>query len=167
MLLDFDPQVAAIAAQPFRLRWDDTRRGRGRGHVPDFFARLTDGTGVVVDVRPASRVPASDAAIFAATGAACKQAGWRYRLVHEPDPVLAANVRWLAGYRRSRGVTATLAAAAPVVFAEPLPLMQGAERLGDPLLTLPVVFHLLWRGQLSTNLSQVLCDSSPVRAVQR
>lgn len=49
MLLDFDPDVVGFASQPFRLHWLDGERGRG--HVPDFFARLADGTGVVIDVR--------------------------------------------------------------------------------------------------------------------
>ncbi|MEU9190531.1 hypothetical protein AB0D14_39665 [Streptomyces sp. NPDC048484] len=50
MLMDFDPQVAALSRQPFRLFWPG-RRGR-RGHVPDFFARLDDGGDLVVNVRP-------------------------------------------------------------------------------------------------------------------
>ena len=31
------------------------------------------------------------------------------------------------------------------VFAEPAPLMAGAGPAGDPVATLPVLFHLLWR----------------------
>ena len=36
LLLDFDPQVAAIAAQPFWLRWRDDA-GRSRRHAPDLW----------------------------------------------------------------------------------------------------------------------------------
>ncbi|UWP83137.1 TnsA endonuclease N-terminal domain-containing protein [Dactylosporangium fulvum] len=71
--------VVAISSQPFWLMWDDDA-GRRRSHAPDFFARLADGTAVVVDVRPAGRVRPKDAAVFAVTGRACAQVGWEYRL---------------------------------------------------------------------------------------
>ncbi|WP_430783357.1 TnsA-like heteromeric transposase endonuclease subunit [Actinoplanes sp. G11-F43] len=164
-LLDFDPTVTGMASQPFWLSWDDG--GRRRSHAPDFFVRLVDGTGVVVDVRPADRMPAKDAAVFAVTGRACEQVGWDYRLVHEPDPVLMANVRWLAGYRHPRCLRPAVAAAAPSVFAEPTPLMEGAALLGDPLASLPTVFHLLWSGRLHTDLAVPLSESSLVTAVSR
>ncbi|WP_234326563.1 TnsA-like heteromeric transposase endonuclease subunit [Streptomyces sp. NRRL S-495] len=54
MALDFDPAVVALASQPFRLAWTDGERERR--HTPDYFARLLDGTGVVVDVRPENLV---------------------------------------------------------------------------------------------------------------
>lgn len=47
MMLDFDPTVISFASQPFWLSWSDG--ARQRRHAPDFFARLADGTGVVVD----------------------------------------------------------------------------------------------------------------------
>jgi hypothetical protein len=49
MLMDFAPDVLAVSSQPFWLRWRD-EDGRPRRHVPDFFARKADGTGLVVDV---------------------------------------------------------------------------------------------------------------------
>jgi hypothetical protein len=55
MLLDFDRAVTGLSSQPFRLSWD-AANGVRRGHVPDFFARLADGTGVVVDVRADDRI---------------------------------------------------------------------------------------------------------------
>jgi hypothetical protein len=96
MLLDFDPEVVGYSSQPFWLRWHD---GRRRRHAPDFFVRLIDGTGVVVDVRADDRIEVRDAEAFAATERACTQVGWRFRRVGVLDPVFAANVRWLAGYR--------------------------------------------------------------------
>jgi hypothetical protein len=42
MLMDFDPDVAAVSSQPFWLRWGDGA-GRARRHAPDFFARRADG----------------------------------------------------------------------------------------------------------------------------
>jgi hypothetical protein len=164
-LLDFDPAVAAMSSQPFWLFWEDA--GRRRSHAPDFFARLTDGTGLVVDVRPAGRVRPRDAAAFAATERACAAVGWQFRLVHEPDPVRMANLRWLAGYRHPRCLRTDVAASAPTVFATPVPLMSGAALLGDPLQTLPTVFHLLWCGRLRTDLAVPLSEWSLVTAAGR
>ncbi|MEV0987813.1 TnsA-like heteromeric transposase endonuclease subunit [Streptomyces sp. NPDC049949] len=91
MLMDFDPQVTALAGQPFRLFWPG-RRGR-RVHVPDFFARLNDGGGLVVDVRPDDRIEPDDVEAFAATARACRIAGWGFRRVGAIDPALLANVK--------------------------------------------------------------------------
>ncbi|MFB6718319.1 MULTISPECIES: TnsA-like heteromeric transposase endonuclease subunit [unclassified Streptomyces] len=49
LLLDFDPDVAGIASQPFWLHWcggDAKRR-----HMPDYFVRLADGRARPVDIR--------------------------------------------------------------------------------------------------------------------
>ena len=95
MLLDFDRDVSGLASQPFTLKWRDAA-GKKVWHTPDYLARLADGSAVVVDVRPADRVKPADAAKFAMTASVCAAvAGWSFRLVHEPDPVLAANVRWM------------------------------------------------------------------------
>lgn len=66
MLLDFDPGVVGICSQPFRLSWRDADGARRR-HVPDFFARLADGSGLVVDVRADDRIAERDAAAFEVT----------------------------------------------------------------------------------------------------
>ena len=55
MMLDFDPAVIAFSSQPFWLIWVQGGKGQRR-HAPDYFARLADGTGVVVDVRPDDRI---------------------------------------------------------------------------------------------------------------
>ena len=105
MMLDFDPAVVAFSSLPFWLTW--AQDGRQRRHAPDYFARLADGTGVVIDVRPDDRIEPRDAEAFAATGRACREVGWLFRRTAGPGAVLAANVRWLAGYRTG-GVTAVI-----------------------------------------------------------
>ncbi|MGK2876626.1 MAG: TnsA-like heteromeric transposase endonuclease subunit, partial [Nocardioides sp.] len=96
MLLDFAPEVVAVAAQPFTAVLP-TSSGP-RKHTPDYFVRTVDGTGVVIDVRPDRRA-AKDADVFAATGTACAQVGWDYQRLGDIAPMLAANVGWLSGYR--------------------------------------------------------------------
>ena len=73
MLLDFDPDVVAVSSQPFCLTW--AGQPGARRHVPDFFARLADGSAVVIDVRPDELVGADDAEVFAATRRACAAVG--------------------------------------------------------------------------------------------
>lgn len=123
---------------------------------------MADGTGVVIDCRPADHVPAADAEVFGATERACERVGWRYRLLHAPDEVLVANVRWLAGYRHPRHQRPEVAARLMEAFARPRALMTGAEMTGDPLGVLPVLYHLLWRGLLRVELAVALHEASVV-----
>jgi hypothetical protein len=120
---------------------------------------------MVVDCRPEDRRgEARDREAFAAAREASAAAGWEYRLAGGCDPVLVANVRWLAGYRHRRycvpGVAARLLEAAVV----PVPLMGLAASAGDPMAVLPVLFHLLWRHELETGLLVPLHPEAEVRA---
>lgn len=161
MALDFDPEVTAVASQPFWLHWHDGRRQRR--HCPDFFARRRDDSAVVVDVRPDDRIEASDAAAFAATQAACGEAGWQFRRVGAADPVMVANMRWLSRYRQPRCAGAGGTAAALLeAFARPRALWDGAAAAGDHLAVLPVLFHLLWRHELAADLTVRLGPSALV-----
>jgi hypothetical protein len=164
MLLDFDPDVVAVSSQPFCLRW--AGQPGARRHVPDFFARLADGSAVVIDVRPDELVGADDAEVFAATQRACAAVGWGYRRVGVADAVLAANVRWLSGFRHRRGGNAPggselvrRAAAGPVTVAD----LAGCA--GDRLAVLPALYHLLWCGVLAADLAAApLSGRTVVRA---
>jgi hypothetical protein len=77
MALDADPAVDAVASQPMWLHWV-SESGQARRHAPGFFVRRSDGTGVLIDVRPDDRVSAADSAVFAATAATAGQVGWAY-----------------------------------------------------------------------------------------
>ncbi len=151
MLLDFDPDVVGVSSQPFWLHWT-AADGATHRHAPDFFARLADGSGLVVDVRPDERVTAKAAAAFGVTARACEQVGWQYRRVGRVDPALAANVRWLAGYRHPRCLHRARAEALLRVFSTTRELADGVGEVGDPIAVLPVAFHLLWTRALVTDL---------------
>jgi hypothetical protein len=157
MALDFDPSVVGLSSQPFRLSWQ--KAGKTRSHTPDYFVRLRDGTGVVVDVRADDQIEPEDAEAFAVTARACEAVGWEFRRVGAIGAVRAANLRWLAGYRHPRCLHAGRATDLQRVFQEPLPLLGGARRVGDPIGVLPTLFHLLWRRVLETDL-----DSAPLSA---
>lgn len=157
MALDFDPAVVGLSSQPFRLSW-----GRDDGHhshTPDYFARLRDGTGLVIDVRDDDQVATEDAKAFAATARACESVGWEFRRVGALGAVRAANLRWLAGYRHPRCLDTGRADGLRGAFSEPLPLLDGALRVGDPIVVLPTLYHLLWTHVLVADL-----DSAPLTA---
>jgi hypothetical protein len=163
ILLDFDPRVVGFASQPFWLWWRDGTGRRERSHAPDFFARLADGSGLVVDCRPNDRIDERSAEAFAALRRACESVGWAYRLVGELDPIRVANLRWLAGYRHRRfGEPRGVAAAVTAAFAVSGPLVVQAATVGDPIEVLPTAFHLLWRGQLTADLSRPISDGTLV-----
>ncbi len=151
MMLDFDRAVIAFSSQPFWLNWASDNGSRR--HVPDFFARLADGAGVVVDVRPDDQVDAAAAETFAVTAQACAEVGWEFRRTGGPPTVLAANVRWLAGYRHPRCRRSGIAEDLVRAFSEPMPLLAGARGVGDPIVVLPVLYHLLWRQVLRADLT--------------
>ena len=153
VLLDFDPDVVGISSQPFWLFWA-TAEGKARSHAPDYFARLADGSALVLDVRAADRIKPRDQVAFDATAEACAALGWRYEVVGASPEALLANVRWLAGYRHPRHRLDDVAAALRAAFAAPAGLLDGAEEVGDPIAVLPVLFHLLWRRELHTDLDR-------------
>ena len=78
------------------------------------------------------------------------------------------NVRWLARYRHPRcagraGVTRRLGEA----FAGPAPLLAGAAEAGDPLATLPALFHMMWRQELVADVTaERLGPATPVRTAR-
>ncbi|MEU7892477.1 TnsA-like heteromeric transposase endonuclease subunit [Nonomuraea sp. NPDC049152] len=166
MLLDFDPAVVGISSQPFWLSWS-TAEGKVRSHAPDYFARRADGSAVVVDCRPLERIKPRDAVKFEATRRACERLGWDYHVVGAVDGVVAANVRWLSGYRHPRHAREDVAAALLAAFTEPAELMAGAQSVSDPIAVLPVLFHLLWRHQLAADLSVPLHPLTHISATGR
>ncbi|WP_224273675.1 TnsA-like heteromeric transposase endonuclease subunit [Nocardioides lacusdianchii] len=162
MLLDFAPEVVAVAAQPFTAMLPMSS-GPGR-HTPDFFVRAVDGTGVVIDVRPDERA-VKDAEVFDATAAACAQVGWGYQRLGDIAPTLNANVRWLSGYRHPRCRTKDVADALLGAVTKSEQTVGTLARLvGDPVVVLPCLFHLLWSGELDAALrTRRLRMNSPVR----
>lgn len=165
---DFDPAVTKVAAQPFALLWPHGTPGQ-RDHVPDYFARLSDGRGRVVDVRHAERVSDRSQAQFDLTRAACDEVGWQYEVwTGLPEP-RSSNLRWLAGYRMDRfEPSPDVRAALETAFEHGLPLQVGVRRAFEATgaskeVVLAGVYHLLWHKVLSVDLdSPVSFDSKVV-----
>ncbi|MEV6034017.1 TnsA-like heteromeric transposase endonuclease subunit [Nonomuraea sp. NPDC052116] len=163
MMLDFAPEVTAFSSQPFWLTWPEG--GKTRRHAPDYFARLSDGTGVVIDVRADDQIEPKDAAAFAATEAACETVGWAYRRVGAVDPVLAANVRWLSDYKQPYCLNPDHDGPLRKAFAQAAPLLETVRSVGDPMAVLPSVFHLMWLQVLQADLARAPLSGSMFLAV--
>jgi hypothetical protein len=154
---DFDRSVHRILAQPFLLKAEIN--GKIRRHVPDYFL-VGDHGPVVVDVKPRSQLGKSEVACtFGWTRRLVEARGWRFEVWSEPRPAEMENLRFLAGYRR------------PWLFDAALldQVRAAADREGrtvgelaralddcDPAVARAAVLHLLWRGELETDLSTPL-----------
>ncbi|MGA4992430.1 hypothetical protein [Nonomuraea bangladeshensis] len=79
-----------------------------------------------------------------------------------PDPVLRSSLRRLAGYRHRRCYREELAHELLHVFGAPTPLLRGAQQVGDQPMTLPVLYHLLWAGHLTTDLEYAVLGPAAV-----
>jgi hypothetical protein len=160
LLADFDPQVAVIAAQPFLVTAPSG--GRVRRHVPDFLVISREGGVRVVNVKPADQLmlpKVADALAWAGEVFAAR--GWEHEIWSGEDPVLLANIRFLAGYRFADRVDASLTdavarqAASGATIGE---LERGwLERAGD---VRAAVLHLLWRGVFRADLMVPLSSAT-------
>ncbi|GGT39125.1 hypothetical protein GCM10010254_69080 [Streptomyces chromofuscus] len=164
MRLDSEPDVVAVASQPFRLPWRPGDQARRVSHTPDCFVRRRGGSAVVLDVRPDDRIEPGDAVKFAASDVACAGVGWDFERVGVLDPVLAAHLRWWSGYRHPRVRREPVAAGLRAVFARPRGLLAGTCAVGDPIAVLPVLFHLVWCRELAVDSQAgLLSAATPVR----
>jgi len=163
LLSDFDPRVEWILSQPFLMEGDD--HGTTRKHIPDYLVAHTDRSVCVIDVKPAAKlhIPAVRDSL-AWSRRLIEAHGWEYQVCSEPDPVVLANVQFLAGYRRGfqfdgdQVDAAVMELDAPVTFGEAVRAVTPIA--GEPRFARSLVLHLLWTRQMRTNLSQLLSTTS-------
>lgn len=164
---DWDPDVVGISSQPVAFLWPKGTPGH-KSHVPDYFVRLANGDGKVVDVRAVSGQTAKAVAQFELTRAACREAGWLYEVWAGLPADTAPSLRWLAGYRQDRcaphpdtrdRITAT--------FGTGIPLGDGVEQVArfSPVPAEVItanVYHLLWTHALTADLTRPLSTDTAV-----
>jgi hypothetical protein len=166
MMADFDSEVVAVSAQPLAFLWPRGTEHETH-HVPDFFFRLCDGGGRIVDVKPADALTRARTQI-ALTEAACTDIGWQYDVFTGVDSAVERNVRWLSGYRHGRyrpgpEVMSTL----EEVFTRPAPLSEGAHRAASrcavPMAAMVGhLYHCLWTHHLRADLKTPLTMTAVV-----
>lgn len=162
LLADFDPDVVGIAAQPFLVTDADRR------HVPDFLLRRAEGSVVIVNVKPVKRMAderVADALAWAAR-VFCER-GWEHEVWSGTDAQLLANVRYLAGYRRSWLIGSVTGAAAIWPAGTVLTIAAAEEALRETgvVAPRPVVLGLLWSGRLRADLRQPLASDSELEVL--
>jgi hypothetical protein len=154
LLADFDRHVVAIAAQPFLLQ--ARVGGQARRHVPDFLLVHADKSVRVVNVKPAAKLaeqPIAEA--LAWPGRLVEGHGWQYEVWSGAEPVLLANLRFLAGYRRpgllpDDLLEDVLAAVRPGdTISTVTGRVSGARPPGE---VKAAVLRLLWLQRLATDL---------------
>lgn len=164
MLADFDPAVVRIAAQPMRLCAPDG--GRLRRHVPDLLLVDRAGGVTVVDVKaPHKRADAATQELMAWTRRVVGLRGWGFEDWYEAPRQVLANVTFLAGYRRPSVIDSGLIEAVREVVGTGSSIVDVERSLSgwDCRLVRPTVLHLVWRGDLVTDLTRPLDGLSPVR----
>lgn len=155
-------------AQPLAILWPRATPSNVN-HVPDFFIRLAGGDGRIVDVRHPDRVMVA-AQQSALTRRLCDRIGWQYQQFTGLAAVLAANLRWLAGYRHDRHTPRPQVREALIsAFTRPAPLHLGIGRASiaagaESDIVTAGVFHLLWCRVLHADLDQPLSMQSEVVA---
>jgi hypothetical protein len=139
--------------------------------VPNFFVRLRDGTGRVVDVKRPDRVGSAQRQ-FELTREACEAAGWDYEVFTGLAEPRASNLRWLAGYRQDRfAPDAAVAAVLAGSFVPEASLAAGVRRaaralgVDDPIVRAQVL-HLLFTGVLAVDLDVPLTQAAAVCAAE-
>lgn len=162
LLADFDPGVVGIAAQPFLVQDADRR------HVPDFLLRRVDGSVVIVNVKPAEQLEVERIAdALAWAGRVFRERGWEQEVWSGADAQLLANVRFLAGYRRSGliepvGETDAIWSAGMVLTIAAAEAALRSVGVVDPRV---VVLALLWSGRLRADLRQPLTSDSELEVL--
>lgn len=163
LLADFDREVVGIAAQPFLVRED------GRRHIPDFLLSRADGSVLVVNVKPADGVHTTRvASVLAWVNRVFATRGWEHEVWSGADPQLLANVRFLAGYKRTAVVQPPGdVATARLRNAQNLTVAAAEAAFARAGLSEPrtAVLHLLWLGDLRADLGRPLSGNSELEVV--
>ncbi len=160
MSADHDRDVVGIASQPFALLWPKGTEG-ARGHVPDFFVRLADGSARVVDVRHPKHLASAERQ-FEMTREVCSQIDWEYEVFTGLMEPLASNLRWLSGYRQDRfAPSSTVTPAIMGAFSPAMSFSAGVHHAArtlklDTSIVQAYVLHFLFIGALNADLEQPL-----------
>lgn len=160
LMADFDPRVKAIRAQPFLMR--ALVGGKVRRHIPDYLLIPESDRPIVVDVKPKERLESVRVAeTLEWVRSTIESIGWRFEVATEQPAIELQNVRFLAGFRRTAGIsqeclddlrTSDLDG---VAFGEALQKTSAPEPIARAAL-----LHLLWTHEVTTDLSRVLSSTS-------
>lgn len=176
LVLDRDPTVVRYVSQPERFTFLD-ELGKEHSYVPDYQVFRHDGSIEIHEVTLSERSERED--IIRREKAArkiCGARGWKY-VVHTetdlPDATERANLLALTCYRARRYARpeVTNAVYAKLTGGKRMLLVKLKSELAQeldmhPAYVMGALGHMLWLGQLQTNMtSLILHASAPVRTV--
>jgi hypothetical protein len=163
MMLDFDLHVVEFASQPLVFDGVD---GRGqRRHTPDVFARRSDGSAWLLDVKNPERLDRAEVRLQAErTARICARLGWDYQMVGEPPAQRWANISWLSGYRRQVHLGAELMPRLVALARRPVAIGDLLGFVEYPDVARAVLFHLCWRQVIVFDLDSPLRETTLVVA---
>ncbi|MCX4506651.1 hypothetical protein [Streptomyces anulatus] len=158
MLLDRDVEVTARSAGPMELR-QGAAGGTVRWVRPDFVA-LRSGQREVIRIIPQEVCEQWDERQELLSRAA-DVAGWQVRTLRPPDGVELDNLQLLYAARSVRQLSVQDAALLVARFTRPRTIRCAVRAAGLPELAgVDLVFHLIWKRQLHTDMALPLTPAS-------
>lgn len=152
---EFDPNIVAVAAQPFRISAPGRPADR---HVPDYIVQRRDGTVFTCDVRPEALFNDAAREVATDTRALVSAAGWAHLVFHDLDPVVHRNLDWLARMRTGGAVPALVDAARRAMTSDTygtLELKLLRSGVPQPFIR-PAIDSLIWGHEFSVDLARRL-----------
>jgi hypothetical protein len=165
LMADFDRSSKRIVSQPFQIKAGI--EGERLTRIPDYLV-LGEEEPLVIDVTRKARMDKPKyARLFDLTRRVVESRGWKYELAHEPPRTEYLNIRFLAGYRR------------PWLFDESVvdEVRRAAESSPGSTIgeiacgtsypkraALPALMHLLWRQDLTVDITERLSPTTVVWA---
>ncbi|MHB6903982.1 TnsA-like heteromeric transposase endonuclease subunit [Streptomyces sp. DB-54] len=163
MLLDFNPSVTEFTSWSAKIKW--RARGQERSVVPDFFVRTDKETTLVVACPPVSGPSPRWQRQQQVLRQVCEEAGWELGMPRIPGQMALANLRWVSRYRHPRCGDREVEQALKAAFDTPRALAEGVRATGLPRLsTLPRLYHLLWRQELSMEWNRAMGPNSVIKS---
>jgi len=171
MTLDFGGDALQVSSNPFWLLWP--KGSVPKRHAPDFFVRRRDGSVLVVDVKPEERISDRDRIQHSRTREVCNELGWSYEEFTKIDVAVDRNLRLLRGYHHSRfapaaDIRAAIAAQVGLGRTQAIPLADLIGAVSECTdasdeEVICSIYHMLWRGDLHTDLANPLSWNSAVQ----
>ncbi|MFI5864730.1 TnsA-like heteromeric transposase endonuclease subunit [Streptomyces sp. NPDC051546] len=167
-LADFDPSVRSVIGQPFKLCAEE---GPGKaGHIPDLMLIANDGTVTIVDSSPTAGPLRPSERVLGWAENVIRARGWTYEWWTGPkDAQLYTNIQSLGGHCRPLHPfqQALIEPMLALCADAELPIFAVEENLTSARMPQPmvraVIQHLLWWGDLTTDLRRPITTGARVR----
>lgn len=147
MLLDRQPDVSWLVAQPMLLYWSRKLR-----HYPDVLAVKADGSVTVWDARPTELQDIDFNRKAELTARACAERGWGYQTFGGLSQTAEVNLRWLATARRPPAWLETARALLRAQSGGQNFLLADVVKEGGDPHAVSAFWHMAWSGELMLDL---------------